>query len=90
MTVLYNTGADKLADDTAVPLSHLLDLLNSSLAGLQTAVATASDAILNALYDEKRQTTITERIDGVQWHETYHTGQLKILRQASSENPPFP
>lgn len=87
---LYETGADKLAGETAVPLPDLLNLVDSSLAALQTAVAHASDDALNALYDTERQITIAQRIEGVQWHETYHTGQLEILRQAGSEKPAFP
>ncbi len=87
---LYETGADKLADDTAVPLPDLLKLVDSSLGALQTAVTNASDEALNALYDTERQITVAQRIEGVQWHETYHTGQLEILRQAGSEKPAFP
>ncbi len=87
---LYETGAEKLADGTAVPLPDLLKLVDSSLEVLQTAVVNASNDALNALYDTERQITMAQRIEGVQWHETYHTGQLEILRQAGDKKPAFP
>jgi hypothetical protein len=38
------------------------------------------------MYNEERQQTVGDRIAGLHWHETYHTGQLDILRQLAGKD----
>jgi hypothetical protein len=45
---------------------------------------------LVAIYNEDKGQTVADRISGLHWHETYHVGQLEILRQVSGEKKPFP
>jgi uncharacterized damage-inducible protein DinB len=87
---VYTTNAPAPDGDTAVPLTELLALLDQSTKRIATAVHNASDETLNTLFDEERGSTVADRIAGLNWHETYHTGQLEILRQAAGELPAFP
>ena len=87
---VYTRGSQPVSHDDALPLSELLSLLEQSTERITAAVNDASDETLSALYDAERGTTIAERIAGLNWHETYHMGQLEILRQAGGELPAFP
>ncbi|MCB8943700.1 MAG: DinB family protein [Ardenticatenaceae bacterium] len=87
---VYGTNAPELDGATAVPLPELLALLHQSTERITAAITNASDHTLNSLFDAERGTTIADRIAGLNWHETYHIGQLEILRQAAGELPAFP
>ncbi len=87
---VYDSGSEPLAAADALPLQTLLSLLDTSLERLAAAIENASDERLDAIYDEERGTTVGERIAGLNWHETYHLGQLEILRRVGSEKPAFP
>jgi uncharacterized damage-inducible protein DinB len=87
---VYTRGSQPITPDDALPPSKLLSLLDQSTERIAAAVNNASDETLNALYDKERGTTIADRIAGLNWHETYHMGQLEILRQAAGELPAFP
>jgi hypothetical protein len=41
---------------------------------------------LEAVADEENRRTVGERIEFMQWRETYHVGQLEILRQLAGVN----
>lgn len=88
--VLYETGSDLVTDNTAVPLARLLAALDASQAEISQGLQTAGEDELAALYDSERKQTVLERIEGLHWHETYHLGQLEILRQVSAEKESFP
>ncbi len=86
-TTLYETDSEALTDpDKAVPLEGLLNKLNESLTRLSASLQNASDETLNAIYNEEQGTTVGERIASLHWHETYHLGQLEILRQLAGTN----
>ena len=87
---VYNTGSEPANSSNALPLTELLALLDQSTERITTAINNASDETLSSLFDEERGTTIADRIAGLNWHETYHVGQLEILRQAAGELPAFP
>jgi uncharacterized damage-inducible protein DinB len=79
---LYQRESEPLTDpDKAVQLSQLLDALTRQeeriLATLQAAEADA----LQAYVDDERKRTLGDRLEFLHWHETYHVGQLEILRQ---------
>ena len=88
VTAVYTTNAPN--SDTALPLTELLTLLEKSTERITAAITNASDETLSSLFDEERGTTVADRIAGLNWHETYHVGQLEILRQAAGELPAFP
>jgi hypothetical protein len=87
---LYDTGSELVTEKNAVPLEQLLKLLDITQAEISLALRQVDDNLLEALYDEERGQTRFDRIEGLHWHETYHLGQLEILRQVSSERESFP
>jgi uncharacterized damage-inducible protein DinB len=65
----------------AVPLETLLAAIADSQERIVAALNAVSEADLAVIYNEKRQTTVGDWIEFQHWHETYHVGQLEILRQ---------
>ena len=79
---LYQRESEPLSDaDVAIPLSELLVALKVSQERLTTALAVVAPEHLEIIHDEERGQTIGDRLAFIQWHETYHVGQLEILRQ---------
>jgi uncharacterized damage-inducible protein DinB len=79
---LYETGSEPITNSaTAVPLSRLMDALDEAQTRITAALHEASPDMLGAIYNQERQQTVGERIAGLHWHETYHLGQLEILRE---------
>lgn len=87
---LYETGSDPIAGETAVSLEKLLLALDASQAKIVEGLTTAPPELLAETADEQRNQSIADKIAGLHWHETYHVGQLEILRQVSSEREAFP
>ena len=78
----YVTGSDPVVGaETAVHSQRLLDALQTSQSKIAAALSKIDSEVLAAIYNEEHNITVAERIDGLHWHETYHTGQLEILRQ---------
>jgi uncharacterized damage-inducible protein DinB len=86
----YETGAELVNKNTAVDLGRLLNALDESQNGISIGLQTITDARLAAPYRSDSEQTVLQRIEGLLWHETYHLGQLEILRQVSGERPSFP
>lgn len=76
---LYRTGSLPMTD-TAVALTDLLAVVDRSRALLQIALESSSaeylDEIIETGFGPRPR---LEHIDGLQWHETYHLGQLDML-----------
>ena len=87
--VLYRTDSEPDAT-RAVALERLVAALDDSQARIKAALQMISPERLSAIYDKERQRTVADLIAGLHWHETYHTGQLEVLRQVSAERKPFP
>jgi uncharacterized damage-inducible protein DinB len=84
---LYQRGSEPITnEERAVPLERLLQALDEAQERLVEALPKASPERLAAIYNEERQQTVGDRIAGLHWHETYHTGQLDILRQLAGKN----
>lgn len=73
------------AGETAVPLSRLLSLINQSTNTIVQILQEQPDR-LNNIIDPENQSTVADRLAGLHWHETYHTGQLELLRQLAGTN----
>jgi uncharacterized damage-inducible protein DinB len=69
------------SEDEAVPLETLLAAIADSQERIVAALNKVSDADLAIIYNEKRRVTVGDWIEFQHWHETYHVGQLEILRQ---------
>jgi uncharacterized damage-inducible protein DinB len=83
----YRSGAEAITQaENAVPLERLLSALDEALARLTSSLERVSPERLADIYDESRQQTVGDRLAGLHWHETYHTGQLELLRQLAGKN----
>lgn len=89
----YRRGSDALQDDSPVmDLVSLMALMKRSKDGLITALSQATDDFLvekpqtGILLDSHKDKNRFERLQGLLWHETYHTGQLELLRQLAGTN----
>ena len=89
-TSLYETGSNPVNGETAVTLDRLLQLLDNSQDVLIKGLEIVTPETLAEIFDESRKQSFGDRLAGLHWHETYHVGQLEILRQVSGEREAFP
>lgn len=89
-TSLYETGSIPISVGTAVSLNRLLQILDASQIALVGGLEAVSTEALADIYDDQRKQSVGDRLAGLHWHETYHVGQLEILRQVSGEREAFP
>jgi hypothetical protein len=73
------TGAED-----ALPLERLLSALEESQARITAGLKRVSDADLEKPAGDDE--TVGEMIAFSHWHETYHIGQLELLRQVAGKN----
>jgi uncharacterized damage-inducible protein DinB len=86
-TEVYRRESEPLTDEEkAVPLSRLLAALDLSHEKLITLLREVSAETLAEIHDAERQQSVGDRIEFIHWHETYHVGQLEILRQLAGKN----
>lgn len=77
---MYKRGSAPLTDGaTAVALPQLLRLLDESQKQITAVLQTLPVEAFDQIYREP--STLGESLRFLHWHETYHTGQLEILRQ---------
>lgn len=67
----------------ALPLQRLLNGLEESQARILSGLQKVSAEKLATMSDDR---TVAEQIAFLQWHETYHVGQLEPLRQLAGKN----
>ena len=89
-TALYESGSELITAATAVPLEQLLAAFDQSQSEISHGLHDSADDDLAAIQAEQREQTVLEQIEGLHWHETYHLGQLEILRQVSAKRESFP
>jgi hypothetical protein len=83
----YVRGSDPVVGvETAVDSHRLLEAVQTAQSKIEAALANIDPEALAAIYSEEHNMTVAERINGLHWHETYHTGQLEILRQLAGTN----
>lgn len=82
---LYNTEPILQDSEDILHLETLLTLFERSEALLAIGLAETSDEAWETKKVEGDD-LIGERIHFVSWHETYHLGQLELLRQLSGKN----
>lgn len=88
--VIYETGSKPVSATTALDLERLIEALEQTQDALQRALSMTSDEQMQAIFDADKGVTVGQRLEGLHWHETYHLGQLEILRQVGAEREPFP
>ena len=83
----YARGSDPvIGTETAVHSQRLVEAVQISQTKIEGALSKIAPEALEAIYDEEKNMSVGERIDGLHWHETYHTGQLELLRQLAGTN----
>lgn len=91
--MIYRRGSEPLQDDSEVlQLDTLLDYLRQAKDCLIVTVSGADEAFMlevpesGVVMESHKTKNRLERIQGLIWHETYHTGQLELLRQLAGVN----
>lgn len=84
----YRTGSDPLtSSEQALPLERLLGDLDQSQQRIESALQRISPEELARVKEFRgSERTLGQALAGLHWHETYHTGQLELLRQLAGKN----
>lgn len=79
----YQTGSDPILDiEEAIPLATILENLAAAQARLESHLNEASPETLEKIIDTPRgERPLWRELRGLGWHETYHVGQLELLRE---------
>jgi uncharacterized damage-inducible protein DinB len=84
---LYQTNSEAItSDEQAMQLDQLLQEFDRSKQALADALAQKKADELSAIVDQDRNQSLEDRVRGFHWHETYHVGQLELLRQLAGKN----
>lgn len=85
---IYQTGSDPITPVSKVlPLEQLLADLDETQSRLETALNTLPvEKLEESIQIGEQITTVGERLAGLHWHETYHAGQLELLRQLAGKD----
>jgi uncharacterized damage-inducible protein DinB len=82
----YQRSSDPITSaEQALPLSQLRALLDESQSRMLAGLARLSPERTEGREGEDTD-TIGERLTFANWHETYHVGQLELLRQLAGKN----
>ena len=84
---LYCRGSEPVTnEETAVSFDRLMADFNRQHELIVSSLSETTVGAFSEIVNEKNGFTFGERISFLHWHETYHTGQLEILRQLSGVN----
>ena len=80
---IYGAGSEPLTDSAkAIPLETLLQRLDESAEEVSAAFQTLTPDKLSEVYDAENGSTVDDRLQFyTMFHESYHAGQLEILRE---------
>ncbi len=79
---LYKFDSEPITDgEKARPLADLLAGMSATADIIVAELEKASDDFMDEIIDEERGQTRRQAIDFLAWHESYHVGQLELLRQ---------
>jgi len=78
----YKTGSPAITEaNQALPLERLLSDFEESQKRIVGVLARTAPEALAVVVDTRfGERPVGQHIDGLHWHETYHTGQLELLR----------
>lgn len=84
----YARGSDEMdaAGETAVSFPLLLQAINNAQTAVAAALAERTSDDLDQWLDAEKRTSLGDRLTFLHWHETYHVGQLELLRQLTGIN----
>jgi len=86
--VRYKTDSEPItSNEQALPLEDLLKALDLSQQRIETSLErTTPDELGRSVQFRGSEQLLGQAIAGLHWHETYHTGQLELLRQLAGTN----
>jgi hypothetical protein len=78
----FKTGSDPVTnEDDAISFEKLVNDLNTSQERLTKALAEVTyEALAELKTTDRGEKPVGQHLSGLAWHETYHTGQLELLR----------
>lgn len=83
----YSRGSSPLVDSTkALPIAELLAAYDETQERILSALDAVDEAYLAQPIKPEDETTIGGRVSFLAWHDSYHAGQLEILRQLTGKN----
>ena len=84
---MYEQGSQPITNSQqAVTLERLLDAFQSSQDRISAGLNGTTPETLAMFADQENQRTVADQIAFLIWHETYHVGQLEILRQLAGKD----
>lgn len=85
---IYGYGSDPLTDaEKACDLTSMVNRLDESLDKVINGLVSLSSAELDCQVSIWRgPMPLIAALSFIQWHESYHTGQLELLRQLAGKN----
>lgn len=90
---MYRRGSEPLSDSIeAIELDVIMGYLNQSKDCIIQHLDSVDDNFLKEtpttgiLLQNDKERTRFQRLQGLLWHETYHVGQLELLRQLAGTN----
>jgi hypothetical protein len=85
--VLYDRSSDPVTEaDKATDFDDLMARFRASQARIEKALSQVHQEEWDTLRNPEREMTLGDWIAFLHWHETYHTGQLEILRQLAGKH----
>ncbi|GHO69470.1 hypothetical protein KSC_083620 [Ktedonobacter sp. SOSP1-52] len=86
-TEIYKRESEPLTNpEQALPLTTLVERLESSYQRLRDALMRSTPETLAHQPDPADKRTVGEGLRLLQWHETYHAGQLELLRHMAGKH----
>jgi uncharacterized damage-inducible protein DinB len=88
-TLRYKTESDPIVEDGlhVLQLEKLLEVLSVGQSRLAAALDALSEAdLLEEIRVGERMMPLGTRLFGFYFHDTYHTGQIDLLRQVAGAN----
>jgi hypothetical protein len=84
---LYKTGSEPITDDDqGIPLEQLRDALDETQERLSDRLDGISEEELEEVVETRfGPRPVGEHVNGLHWHETYHTGQLELLKELAKQ-----
>ncbi len=84
---LYETGSDPITDDDqGLPLDLLHEALDETQERLSDCLDRISEEELEVVVETRfGPRPVGEHVNSLHWHETYHTGQLELLKELAKQ-----
>lgn len=88
-TSRYKRGSEPIQqkEPSIIPLERLLEIIHRGQGQISEALNRLTHEELALVIEgEGEETTLGDRLFGLYFHDTYHTGQTDLLRQISGKN----